>query len=94
MLRADANEIITRSIAAVLPDEAVRRALNDWNLPAGRLYLAAVGKGAWQMARCAAEALPCRSEAKRIFMLIPSLSVPGSRGNGRFPLHLRESGSL
>ena len=60
MLRSDANEIITRSIAAVLPDEAVRRALNDWKMPAGRLYLAAVGKGAWQMARCAAEALQGR----------------------------------
>ena len=60
MLRNDANEIITRSIAAVLPDEAVRRALNDWKLPAGRLYLAAVGKGAWQMARCAAEVLQGR----------------------------------
>ena len=44
-LRAQAETIVTASIHAVLPDEAVRRALQDF-APAGRVFLAAAGKAA------------------------------------------------
>ena len=56
-LRRDADEIIKRSIAAVLPDEAVRRTLKDYRPGAGRTLLVAAGKAAWQMARAAADTL-------------------------------------
>ena len=52
-LRKEADEIISAGINAVLPDEAVRRALKEMPLPAGRLILIAAGKAAWQMARAA-----------------------------------------
>ena len=45
-LREDADAIIRASLNAVLPDEAVRRAL-----------LVAAGKAAWQMAHTAVEVL-------------------------------------
>lgn len=51
MLR-DAHKIISDSIAAVLPDEAVRRALTDRSFP-GRVVLVAIGKAAWRMANAA-----------------------------------------
>ena len=56
MLRRDAEMIAARAIAAVKPDEAVRRALNDVELT-GRVYLVAVGKAAWQMAAAAVKYL-------------------------------------
>lgn len=56
MLRSHAEEIVRRSIAAVLPDEAVRRALAGHPFP-GRVYLVAAGKAAWQMAHTAADCL-------------------------------------
>ena len=55
-LRADAETIVRSAIAAVLPDEAVRRALKGRHFP-GRVLLVAAGKAAWQMARAAVEAL-------------------------------------
>lgn len=55
-LRSDANTIIERSIRAVLPDEAVRRALTGREFP-GRVLLVAAGKAAWQMASAAAAQL-------------------------------------
>lgn len=55
-LRQNANQIISASIQAVLPDEAVRRALKDFH-PEGRVFLVAVGKAAWQMAHAAVSAL-------------------------------------
>ena len=54
--RQDADAIIRAAIAAVLPDEAVRRALKGRHFP-GRVLLVAAGKAAWQMARAAVEAL-------------------------------------
>ena len=51
-LRADAEKIITRAIAAVLPDAAVERALKGKTF-LGRVYLVAAGKAAWQMAHAA-----------------------------------------
>ena len=46
-LRQDADTIIQRSIQAVLPDKAVRRALADFRPGLGRTLLVAVGKAAW-----------------------------------------------
>ncbi len=55
-LRHDIDYIVSRSIRAVLPDEAVRRALAGRTFT-GRVVLAAAGKAAWQMARTAVETL-------------------------------------
>ena len=55
-LRADANAIITASIRAVQPDEAVSRALAGQDFP-GRVVLVAAGKAAWQMAKAAYDCL-------------------------------------
>ncbi len=52
-LRKDADEIINAGISAVLPDEAVKRALKEMAVPSGRLILVAAGKAAWQMAKAA-----------------------------------------
>ena len=54
-LRKDADAVVRASIQAVLPDEAVRRALAGFVRPAGRTVLVAVGKGGWQMASAACE---------------------------------------
>ena len=62
-LYTDAQEIIRRAIAACLPDQAVRRALEGRPFPAGRIYLVAIGKAAWQMAGCAVPLLGDRLEA-------------------------------
>ena len=59
-LRKDADTIIASSLNAVLPDEAVRRALKAFAPKGGRVLLVAAGKAAWQMAHAAVEALgPC-----------------------------------
>ncbi len=55
-LRGDAEQIIRYAIGRVLPDEAVGRALSACAL-SGRIYLAAVGKAAWQMANAAVQYL-------------------------------------
>ena len=52
LLRSHADQIIRASITAVLPDEAVKRALEGQNFP-GRVLLVAAGKAAWQMAKAA-----------------------------------------
>lgn len=52
-LRADADAILTASIQAVLPDQAVTRALQTFVPGPGRTLLVAVGKAAWQMAHAA-----------------------------------------
>ena len=56
-LRKDANQIVTASIRAVLPDEAVERALKAFSPRGGRTLLVAAGKAAWQMAYVAVAAL-------------------------------------
>ena len=43
-LRQDADEIIRTSIQTVLPDKAVRRALNAFQPGGGRVLLVAAGK--------------------------------------------------
>ena len=57
VLRKDADQIIRESIAAVLPDEAVRRTLKDYQPGAGKTLLVAAGKAAWQMAKAAVDTL-------------------------------------
>ncbi len=56
-LRAQGEQIVRGALRAVLPDEAVRRALKDARFP-GRVFLVAAGKAAWQMASVARKALP------------------------------------
>ena len=46
VLRSHADAIIKASITAVLPDEAVKRALDGQNFP-GRVLLVSAGKAAW-----------------------------------------------
>ena len=55
-LRTDAEKIARGAIAAVCPDEAVRRALENVNLT-DSVYLVAVGKAGWQMASAAVKYL-------------------------------------
>ena len=61
-LREDAADIVKEAIRRVLPDEAVAKALNGKAFGAGRLYLVAAGKAAWQMAKTAGEILGDRLE--------------------------------
>lgn len=56
-LKTDAEDIVRSAIAAVRPDEAVKRAMTGFR-PAGRVFLASVGKAGWQMARSAVRELP------------------------------------
>ena len=56
-LYRQANQIIQTSIAAVLPDKAVQRALNAFHPGSGRTILVAAGKAAWQMAHAAVAVL-------------------------------------
>lgn len=48
-LREDADQIIQASLNAVLPDEAVIRALQNFRPGSGKILLVAAGKAAWQM---------------------------------------------
>ena len=57
LLRADADAIVKASIHAVLPDEAVSRALKDFRRGSGKVVLVATGKAAWQMANAAVHVL-------------------------------------
>ena len=53
-LRSDADKIIKQAIGAVMPEEAVVRALEDAELT-GNIYIVAVGKAAYSMAKAASE---------------------------------------
>lgn len=61
-LRQDADTIIQQAIHGVLPDEAVRRAL-EGRAFSGRVLLVAAGKAAWQMAHAAVACLGSRLTA-------------------------------
>ncbi len=52
ILRSHAEQIVKSAIQAVLPDEAVVRALEGKTFP-GKVILVAAGKAAWQMANAA-----------------------------------------
>ena len=56
-LRKDADQIVASSLRAVLPDEAVQRALREFEPRGGRTLLVAAGKAAWQMAAAAVRTL-------------------------------------
>ena len=56
-IRKDAEQIISASLKAVLPDEAVQRALKMYQPGAGKTLLVAAGKAAWQMAKAAVDSL-------------------------------------
>ena len=62
-IHQDAQTIIRQALKACLPDQAVRRALEEKDFGPGKLYLVAAGKAAWQMARCAADLLGERLQA-------------------------------
>ena len=60
-LKQDMNEIIDSSIKAVLPEAAVKEALNDPRFLSrknkGRVIVASIGKAAWRMAKAASDIL-------------------------------------
>lgn len=62
-LREEADQIIQKSIRAVLPDEAVARALQGRSFGQGKIYMVSAGKAAWQMGKAAADILQDRLEA-------------------------------
>ena len=62
-IHTDAQTIIQEALTACLPDQAVRRALEGRTFGAGRVFLVAAGKAAWQMADCPARLLGDRLEA-------------------------------
>ena len=70
-LRNIADSIIDAAIKAVLPDEAVKRALENKEL-AGKVVLVAAGKAAWQMAKAASDYLGDRIDKG---VVITKLSV-------------------
>ncbi len=57
ILRHDADQIISASLKAVLPDEAVKRALTSFSSGKGKILLVAAGKAGWQMANTAVNTL-------------------------------------
>lgn len=60
-MREDAQRIVNQAIRAVLPDQAVRRALQNQAF-CGRVVLVSAGKAAWQMAKAACDCLGDRIE--------------------------------
>jgi len=56
MVKVDAQTIIEKTIAANLPDAAVKAALDKREFR-GNVYLLAIGKAAWVMAKAASESL-------------------------------------
>ena len=56
-LRKDAEYIIDAALKAAMPDTAVEKALQNFEVPKGKLVLVSAGKAAWQMAKTAADIL-------------------------------------
>ena len=56
-IRQDADTIISASLKAVLPDEAVAKALKGKDFGSGKVVMVAAGKAAWQMGKAAADIL-------------------------------------
>ena len=84
-LRSRAEAIVSSAISAVLPDAAVKRALEGAAFP-GRVILVAAGKAAWQMAKAAHDCLGSRIDRGIIIT---------KYGHGMGPvgkLQLREAG--
>ncbi len=57
LLRKAAGQIVSAAVKAVLPDEAVERALRSYKSHGGKTILVSAGKAAWQMAKAAVDAL-------------------------------------
>ena len=92
-LRKDADTIIAASLAAVMPDQAVQKALADFHPGSGRTLLVAAGKSAWQMARAAVSVLGrvsggivitkyghCKGEIPGVLCLEAGHPVPDASG--------------
>lgn len=62
-LRDDIDQIVKESIKKVLPDEAVRQALEKKVFDVGNIYIVAAGKAAWEMANTAYAVLQGRITA-------------------------------
>lgn len=62
-LKKDVNIIIEKGIKKVLPDEAVMTALKNKSFDCGKIYVIAVGKAAWQMAKAASLSLNDKIES-------------------------------
>lgn len=62
-IKKDAEKIIKQALQSCLPDEAVRKALKGKEFGNGKIVLVAIGKAAWQMAKCGAECLGDRLSA-------------------------------
>ena len=62
-LREDAKQIIAEALQSALPDEAVKKALENADFGSGKLILVSVGKAGWQMAEAAFEILGNRIDA-------------------------------
>ncbi|MBQ8797552.1 MAG: glycerate kinase [Oscillospiraceae bacterium] len=77
-LRTDAHKIMTDAINAVLPDTAVKRALEGKVFP-GKVVLVAAGKAAWQMAKAAYDCLGERID--RGIVITKYAHVKGPIGN-------------
>ncbi|WP_066712250.1 glycerate kinase type-2 family protein [Clostridium sp. Marseille-P299] len=56
-LKTDAQVIINEAIMAAMPDTAVKKALKGEDFSSGNLYLVAIGKAAWSMAKAASDIL-------------------------------------
>ncbi|MBQ9631437.1 MAG: DUF4147 domain-containing protein, partial [Lachnospiraceae bacterium] len=78
-LRRDADRIIKDAIAAVMPDEAVKKTLTGREFGDGRVVAVAAGKAGWQMARAAYELLGDRIDAGVVITKYDH--VKGSIGN-------------
>ena len=59
-LREDANYIINETIKSVLPDSAVKKALDNFPECDGKIVLISIGKAAWSMAKAGYEAFKDR----------------------------------
>ena len=84
LLRQRAESIWTAAIRSVLPDEAVRRALEHFH-PQGRVFLVAAGKAAWQMAhrfqgRLLGEVFNSIAEAEKEHMRLVASGLGHCRG--------------
>lgn len=62
-LRQDADAVVKAAIQAVLPDEAVKTALENKEFGKGKVYLVSAGKAAWQMAKSAVDTIGDKIEA-------------------------------
>lgn len=59
-LKKDAYKIIDDAINSALPDTAVKKALQELEMPKGRLLLVSIGKAGWSMAKAASDVLGSR----------------------------------